>query len=87
VRLARCAFGDPLGIALERIPLGLALGEAFPLQQIGQRLIGGPGEVGPETDLPDAVLLEEAQRGAGEAFMQRRQAARCTVIGTQFHNH
>jgi hypothetical protein len=78
------ALGDPFLVLLERAPFLLALGQAFPFQQVGQRLVAGADERGPEADRLDAVFFEKLQGDVLEAGIQRRQAAGRAVVDTQF---
>src|SRR5262245_39806197 len=67
VLLALRALGEPFRISGELAPLGLALGERFPGQQIVQVLVAaGADHDGPEARLADAVPLPKLERGVFE---------------------
>src|SRR5260370_31816468 len=59
LRLGFTALRDPFGIGLECIPFGFTLSQAFPFQQIGQRMVARAGNRGPEPDLLDPVFLKK----------------------------
>jgi len=67
---------DPLRVRLEGVPLVLALGQALPLEQVGQRLVAVADQGGPEARLAAAVLVPDLERDGGEALVQVRQPAR-----------
>ena len=86
-RLACRALCDPLLIRLKGIPFGFAFSEAFPLQQVRQRVIARPDQRRSEANLFDAVFFEKAQRRIRKALLQRRQPAWCAVINPHFDDH
>src|SRR5215510_296272 len=87
VALALGAFADPLGIAHERVPFLLALGQRFPGQHVMQVVVGFADQRGPEAGLADAVPLPDAERGGLEALEQCRHAARHATVDAQFVDH
>src|SRR5581483_9467570 len=84
VALGLGALGDPVGIAHERRPFLLALGQRLPLQQVVEILVRMADHDGPEAGLAYAVLRPERQRGALEALQQRRQPARDAMVDAEF---
>src|SRR5262249_60803947 len=82
------AFGGPLRIGCELVPLGLTLGERFPGQQVVHVLIAArTHKYGPESRLPDAVALPEFQRRGLEPLEQRRQAAGYAMVDAKLVDH
>src|SRR6185437_635763 len=84
VALGLGALGDPFGIAHERRPFLLALGQRLPLQEIVQILVRLADHDRPEPGLANAVLRPERERGALEALQQRRQPAAHAAIDAEF---
>ena len=87
LRLGLGALGNPFLVALERIPLLLPFRQAFPFEKIGQRLVAGADQRGPEANGFDPVLFPELERDVFKTGVQRRQAAWRAVVDTHFMNH
>src|SRR5262249_2981651 len=82
------ALGEPFRIARELGPLGLALGERLPGQEVVQVLVSaGPDHDRPESGLADAMAFPELERGGLEPLEQGRQPAGDAVIDAQLVDH
>ena len=78
---------QPLGVGREGVPFLFTLGQALPLQQVVQRVVGRTHQRRPESDLADPELVPHLQRDVGEAVVEIRHAAGDGVIDAQLVNH
>jgi hypothetical protein len=74
------AFRKPVGVRSKCIPLFFPVGQAVPLEHIRQCLVAWADQCGPESDGFNAVLFPKFQGDGFKPLIQRRQAARRTVI-------